>query len=369
MTTQQPRVTASGAGLVADISLRRGRFEARAGFDVDRGEVLAILGPNGAGKTSVLRAVAGLLPITDGVIRLDGVVLDEPGSGIFVESRARPIGVVFQDYRLFPHMSVADNVAFGPRSRGADRAAARESARTWLERFDLGSFADRRPSALSGGQAQRVALARALAADPRLLLLDEPLAALDARTRADVQGDLRRHLREFGGASLLVTHDPVESLILADRILVLEDGRVVQEGSPAEVTRRPLTDYVARLVGLNLYPGSLTGTSVDLDGGGSLVVASHDLAGRVLVACRPSSINVSVDEPNGASARNHWPGRIDDMSMLTDRIRMDVAGAPRAIVDVTPSAVAELGLFSGKDVWLSVKATDLDVYPAGVQGT
>ena len=197
------------------------------------GEVLGVLGPNGSGKSTLLNAVAGLMPVSRGQILLDGQVVDDAATGEFLEAADRPVGFVFQNYRLFPHLSVLDNVAFSPRARGISRHEARAAATRWLDRLGLTPFAGRRPADLSGGQAQRVALARALAGDPALLLLDEPLSALDARTRLDVQTELSRHLSDFAGPCLLVTHDPFEALVLADRLLVLEDGQIVQEGTPA----------------------------------------------------------------------------------------------------------------------------------------
>src|SRR4051812_12248779 len=251
--------------LEADVVAGRGRFTLRTRLRVGNGEVLAVLGPNGAGKSTLLRALAGLLPLRAGRTALDDPhgnsadggrrVLDDPEAGVFVPVERRGVGVVFQDHRLFPHLSVLDNVAYPGRIAGQGRAAARADAEAWISRFGLGDLAGRRPAQLSGGQAQRVALARALARRPGLLLLDEPMAALDARTRIDVRAELKRHLAAYDGPVVLVTHDPVDALVLASRILVLEGGLVTQEGTPAEVARRPATEYVARLVGLNLYPG------------------------------------------------------------------------------------------------------------------
>jgi molybdate transport system ATP-binding protein len=198
-----------------------------------------------------------------------------------------------------------------------------------------------------------------------LLLLDEPLSALDARIRLDVQTELRRHLSNFGGPCLLVTHDPLEALVLADRLLVLEEGRIVQEGMPADIARRPATEYVARLVGLNLYAGEVDGPKVRLRGGGTFVVPDHGQHGEVLVALRPSSVVVSIEQPH-TSARNAWPATIVGLTLLTDRVRIDLEGEPSAVVDVTPSAVSELELTSGSRVWLTAKATDLEVYGADV---
>jgi len=351
-----------GRELTVDLQVRRSSFELRLAFTAAAGGVLAVLGPNGAGKSTLLRALAGLTPVSSGTIRLGDQVLEDAATGAFVEPAERPVGYVFQDYRLFPHLSVRDNVAFASRSSGLARPQAHSIADRWLARLGLTELADRRPAALSGGQAQRVALARALAAEPGLLLLDEPLAALDARTRLDVQDELRRHLADFAGPCLLVTHDPVEALVLADRLLVVDDGRVVQEGLPAEVARRPATDYVARLVGLNLFPGRVAGSAVVLDHGGTLVVPDHGSHGQVLVAVRPSAVTVSTSRPDGTSARNGWQGAVVGLTLLADRVRLDVDGPPRTLVDVTPAAVAELGLHAGAQVWLSVKATDLEVY-------
>jgi molybdate transport system ATP-binding protein len=270
---------------------------------------------------------------------------------------------VFQNYRLFPHLSVAENVAFSPRARGLSRQAARSAARHWLERLGLADLADRKPDELSGGQAQRVALARALAGQPALLLLDEPLSALDAGTRLDVEAELRQHLADFTGPCLLVTHDPLEALVLADRIVVLEGGRIVQEGTPGQVARQPATDYVAKLVGLNLYAGRADGAQVELTAGGTFVTASTHARGDVLVAVRPSAIVVSTHRPQPSSARNTWPATVTGLTMLADRVRLDLDGKPSALVDVTPAAVAELSLASGSQVWLTAKATDLEVYP------
>jgi molybdate transport system ATP-binding protein len=360
VTSEASRVA---QGLVIDAEITRDEFTLRVDLSLPPDEVLGVLGPNGAGKSTLLNAAAGLIPVSRGRILLDGQVLDDAATGEFVEPASRPVGFVFQNYRLFPHLSVLDNVAFSPRARGRRRSEARATASTWLSRLGLAPFASRRPADLSGGQAQRVALARALAGSPALLLLDEPLSALDARTRLDVQTELRRHLSDFAGPCLLVTHDALDALVLADRLLVLEDGKIVQEGTPAAVARRPATEYVARLVGLNLYAGDVDGATVSLRGGGSFVVPDHNQHGHVLVALRPSAVVVSVDQPH-TSARNAWPAIVVGLTLLTDRVRIDMDGEPSALVDVTPSAVSELDLTSGSRVWLTAKATDLEVYGA-----
>lgn len=221
-----------GAGLAAHLVLDRGAFTLDVRLTVAPGEVLALLGPNGAGKTTSLRALAGLAPLTGGYLRLDGTTLEEPAARRRTPPERRPVGVIFQDYLLFPHLTALDNVAFGPRCHGASRARARAVAADLLARMGLADHAGVKPRRLSGGQAQRVALARALAIEPRLLLLDEPLAALDALARLDVRAELRRRLAAFEAVAVLVTHDPLDAMVLADRLVVIEHGRVVQEGTP-----------------------------------------------------------------------------------------------------------------------------------------
>ena len=339
-----------------------GAFELDVDLKVEPGEVVAVLGPNGAGKTSLLRGLAGLLPLDAGRVALNGVVLEEPVAGVFVPSERRPIAMVFQDYLLFPHLTVLENVAFGLRSRGTSRPEATATAHRWLERVGLAAEAERKPASLSGGQAQRVALARALATKPALLLLDEPMAALDASTRVELRRDLRRHLESFEGVRLLVTHDPVEAMAMADRLVILEQGRVLQSGSPADVTQRPRSRYVADLVGVNLFRGRASENVITIDGGGSMT-ATGAADGEVFAVVHPRTVALYRTRPDG-TPRNVWEGRAVDLDFEGDRVRVRLAGSPSIVAEVTPAAVRELNLDRGDPVWVAVKATEVTVYPA-----
>ncbi|MBC8991505.1 MULTISPECIES: ABC transporter ATP-binding protein [Micromonospora] len=347
--------------LDAHLAAERDGFSLDVRLRIAAGEVVALLGPNGAGKTTALRVLAGLHPLTAGHLTLDGADLDRPDRRMWTPPERRPVGVVFQDYLLFPHLSALDNVAFGPRRRGADKRAARARAQEWLDRVGLGDQARRRPRQLSGGQAQRVALARALAVDPALLLLDEPLAALDARTRLDTRAELQRHLGAHPGATLLVTHDPLDALVLADRLVIVEHGRVVQEGDAATVTARPRTDYVARLVGLNLHRGRADGHTVTV---GELALTTADTVhGDVFVAYPPAAVALHPSRPEG-SPRNVWAATVTGVQRHGDNLRVQLAGPVEVAADVTPAAAAHLGLIPGRPVWAAVKAAETRAYPA-----
>jgi molybdate transport system ATP-binding protein len=350
--------SASDKGLDSRLVVHRDAFRLDIALAAAPGDVVALLGPNGAGKSTALRALAGLTPLSDGGrIRLDGADLGR------TPPEARPVGVVFQDYLLFPHLSALDNVAFGPRCQGVPKAAARERAARWLERMGLAEHAAAKPRRLSGGQAQRVALARALATHPRLLLLDEPLAALDARTRLDVRSQLRRHLSDFEAVAVLVTHDPLDAMVLADRLVVVEHGRVVQEGTPSDIARHPRTDYIAQLVGLNLYRGAAEGHTVRLDEGPA-ITTTEDLDGPVFVAFPPGAVTLYRERPTGSSARNLWRCEVAGLETHGDQIRADLTGELALAADLTTVAAAELDLHTGAPVWATVKAAQTHAYPA-----
>lgn len=326
------------------------------------GETIAVLGPNGSGKTTLFRCLAGLLALDRGRIILDGVTLDDAATGRCVPPERRPVGVVFQDYLLFSNLTALENVAFGLRARGAPKAASRVRAAEWLERVGLADHAHHRPHALSGGQAQRVALARALATEPRLLLLDEPLAALDAGTRAEIRRDLRHHLATFDGMRLLVTHDPVDAYALADRVIVLEEGQVVQFGTLEDVTAQPRSRYVADLVGLNLLRGHAHDGAMVTVAGGHIVPAER-VTGDTYVVIQPHAVALYRSPPEG-SPRNVWPVTVADIARRSDRVRVRLVGAVPLVAEITPAALDALALRPGDELWASVKATEIMAYPA-----
>ncbi|MEU5145974.1 ABC transporter permease [Streptomyces yangpuensis] len=319
------------------------------------GTTIAVVGENGAGKTTLLRALLGLTPRAHAELRLgDADVTALP-------PHKRQVAWVPQDGALFPHLNALANTAYGLRARRVPRSDARREAQAWLDRLGVGHLAHRKPSQLSGGQAQRVALARALAARPRLLLLDEPLAALDQTTRARVRHTLRTHLAGFGGVCLIVTHDPVEAVSLADRVLVLADGRALQDAPPAEVSRHPRSPWVARMLGRNAWPGIASADGLALAGGGRLVVAEALPEGaQALAIIAPEAVSVHRDRPGG-SPRNVWPGTVREITAVGSRLRVLIgsAEAPDLVAEITPDAAAELGLADGSEVWTSVKATEV----------
>ncbi len=348
--------------LDAHVVVRRGSLALDVHLTVEAGETVAVVGPNGAGKTTMLRALAGLLSLDAGRVTLGDTVLEDPRAGIAVPTERRGIGVVFQDHLLLPHLSALDNVAFGLRARGVRRAAARRTAFDWLERLGVSTVADLRPAEMSGGQAQRVALARALAPDPRMVLLDEPLSALDATTRPAVRRDLLRHLAEHTGPRVVITHDPMEAALLASRLVVVEHGRVTQRGTLDEISARPQSAYVADLVGVNLLRGASSGTHVELMTGAS-VQTVNEAFGDVHLAVPPRAVALHLDMPQG-SARNVWPATVGTVEPRGVVVRVQLLGAVPLVAEVTSGAVEQLDISPGSGVWASVKATEIAVYPA-----
>ena len=331
-------------------------------IDIADGQTVALLGPNGAGKTTALRALMGLVDVHHGRVVLDGVVLDDPTTDTWVPPERRRIGAVFQDGILFPHLNALDNVAFGLRSRGVRTRDARRHATEWLERLEVGDLADAKPRSLSGGQSQRVALARALVTEPQLVVLDEPLTALDASTRPEVRRLLARHLDAFDGGALVVTHDPIEAMALADRIIVIEDGRVTQEGTPTEVREQPRTRYVADVAGVNLYRGHAGSDGLVLDGG-ALLVSAQRLDGPAFAVVHPRAVSLHTHQPEG-TPRNVWQGVVRHVDPEGDRARVHVDTPVPITAEITAASRTELALSEGTPVWVSVKATEVALYPA-----
>jgi molybdate transport system ATP-binding protein len=348
--------------LTATVELRLGVLDLAVDLVAPGGETVAVLGPNGAGKTTCLRALAGLVPLDAGRVALDDLVLDDPAAGVWVPTERRPIGFVFQDHLLFPHLSAVENVAFGLRARGQRRAAADRAARSWLERLGLLDHAAAKPAQLSGGQAQRVAIARALAVEPRVLLLDEPLAALDATTRIEVRRALRRHLSDFAGPRVVVTHDPVDAMALADRVVVLEAGRVVQAGTLADLRNEPRSRYVADLVGVNLYRGQVQGDRFALDAGGALAIVNDEaLTGDAFALVRPHAVALHRRAPDG-SALNVWEGTVGAVDDEGERARVRVDGGIPLTAEITARSRRDLALVVGDPIWISVKATEIEIF-------
>ncbi len=336
----------------ADLVVTAGSFSVTARLSGVPGEVIALVGPNGAGKSTLLRGLAGLAPAR-GTIEVDGHELSRQ------PPEARGIGWVPQAGLLFPHLSALDNTAYGLRARGASRTRARQQAQQWLDRLAVGHLADRRPAQLSGGQAQRVALARALVGDPALVLLDEPLGALDASTRDDVRRTLRAVLTASRATAIVVTHDPVDAVALADRMLVLEAGRQLQLGSVAEVTAAPRSPWVAELLGQNAWRGTTSPDGLTVTDGG-VVHAADPLTPGVpaLALAWPGAVALHREPPTG-SPRNVLVGEVVEASALGSRVRVRVASTPAVTAEVTAAAAAELRLADGGPVWATFKATEV----------
>jgi molybdate transport system ATP-binding protein len=347
-------------GLDAHLVVSRGEgFTLDVSLSIPAGRTIALLGPNGAGKSTVVAAIAGLLPLDDGHIALNGRTLDSPADNVLVPSEDRSIGVVFQDYVLFPHLTIVENVEFGLRSRKTPRHEAREHAIRWLETIGLDDLADRKPGDLSGGQAQRVALARALITEPEILLLDEPLAALDATTRVDLRRTLADHLNQFSGPRMIITHDPTEAFLLADEIHVIEDGVITQVGVPDDIRLRPRTAYIADLAGSNLVLGMADHGTVTA-GTHLLHIADTHIAGPVLAAIHPRAIVLDRHEPDG-SPRNTWEATVIRIEHYGDRVRLQTGEPLPLTAEITPDALNALEIVEGSIVWISIKATEISV--------
>ncbi|PUB27584.1 molybdate transport system ATP-binding protein [Promicromonospora sp. AC04] len=332
-------------------------------FDIAPGETVALLGPNGAGKSTVLAVTAGLLRPDVGRVTLDGRPLTVRGHrerDLHVPPHDRQVSLLAQEPLLFPHLSVLDNVAFGPRSRGDSRSGSRAAADQWLREVGIEELADRRPAQLSGGQAQRAAVARALAADPKLLLLDEPMAALDVAVTPALRQTLRRVLAER--TVVLVTHDALDALLLADRVIVIDGGEIVDQGDSSEVLARPRSRFTAQIAGLNMIPGTWRDHAV-------LTAAGMRVEGHpgdpqphegdpVVAVFPPSAVSVFLDAPGG-SPRNALEVTITHLEPHGGQIRVRTA---ELSAEITAQAAAELDLAPGSRAFFVIKATEIAVY-------
>jgi len=349
------------------IELQVSARDVRLRLDVAAGETVAVLGPNGAGKSTLLSAIAGLITPDSGSCELDGTVLfDLPAEGrgprVWQPPHRRGVSLLAQEALLFPHLSVLENVAFAPRSAGVRASAAREIATGWLREVDAEQLSARRPAELSGGQAQRIAVARALAADPGLLLLDEPLAALDVSVAPAVRRMLRRVLA--GRSAVIVTHDVLDAYTLADRVVIVEAGRIVDQGTPAEVFDRPRSAFAAGLAGLNLLTGIRRGNSLaPADAAATVANIPESTVGEgapLSLAVRPAAVSVSIDPPTD-------PAAVSVRAELIDlEPRGDFVRARSAVLaaDVTPREAALLDAAVGSPVWFSFTAVAATLYPA-----
>ena len=338
-------------------------------LDVPPGQVVAVLGANGAGKSTLLSLIAGLVRPDSGRITLDGRALVDVDRRLWVAPHRRAVVLLAQQALLFPHLTAAANVAFAPRSKGSGRRDAMAQAVRWLAAVDATEFADRRPAQLSGGQAQRIAIARALAADPAVLLLDEPMAALDVAVAPALRQLLRRVLRDTGRTALLVTHDLIDALTLADRVVVLDSGRVVEDGPTRGVLTRPRSAFAARIAGVNLISGT-TDTHGLRTGQGTLVQGLHDpscVTGANAVAMfSPAAVPVHITPPTG-SPRNHIAVTVTELEPRGEIVRVHagdtVGGAGDLVADITAASAADLQLLPGKPVHFAIKATEVQIYP------
>ncbi|MBO3083781.1 ABC transporter ATP-binding protein [Cellulomonas fengjieae] len=345
--------------LDAQVAVRRGAFALDVTITAQPGEIVAVLGPNGAGKSTLLAVLAGHLAPSAGVVRVGERTLTAVGDGVTtaVRPERRSVGLLGQEPLVFPHLSARENVAFGPRAAGVPAAQARRTADEWLAAVGLGALADRRPDALSGGQRQRVALARALAAEPAVLLLDEPFAQLDVRTAAELRDLVRAQVRRTRTSTVLVTHDVLDAVTLADRVVVLHDGQVVERGRPLDVLTEPAHPFTAALAGVNLVVGRLVrepdGSTALAGPGGVRVPCSATDGTRAQVTFSPSAVTVGAG----------WPARVVDLEPGTTGVRVRTTGD--VLVDLPPAQVARLGLQVGTELRLSVPTEHVRVRTLG----
>jgi molybdate transport system ATP-binding protein len=355
--------------LRAALQHRLGEFSLDCELSGRDAATLVLVGESGSGKSTALKLLAGLQRPERGRITLGESVWCDTAASVWVGAPSRSVGYVPQDYALFPHFSAADNVGFGLRASGLPRVEVRSRTAAMLERFNLLDLASRRPSQLSGGQQQRVALARALALEPRLLLLDEPLSALDVETRHGVRTELKKLLAGLSCVTVLVTHAPMEALLFGDSITVMERGRVVQNGDRLSLLKEPRSRYVATLLGLNLLPGQVLsrgpGQEITVSTArGEITAMGQSTAKEQFVVVSPDQVTLSLEAPAG-SARNVLRGEITEIlpePPYGERVRVVIGPSPVFVAEVTAAAAEQLGLIVGRTVHAAFKATSVAAY-------
>ena len=355
--------------LDARLGKQRGTFTLDVAFSAASGSTTVLLGESGSGKTSVLRLLAGLDRLDTGWLTVEGARYADAIAGLHVSPWLRDIGYVAQDYALFPHLSVFDNVAFGLRAGRYPRRQVRTRVLDALALVGIPELAERRPGQLSGGQQQRAAVARALVLDPRLLLLDEPLSSLDLQTRRALRVELRALLRRLSCVTVYVTHSPVEALVLGDRLVVLDGGRVAQAGSRDDLLRSPRSPFVAELVGTNLFVGrpverGWTPSEAIRTPHGTYAVDETGGSGATYLTVSPREITLFRARPD-SSAQNVFAGTVQEIVPEPpggERVRVVLRTKPVLVAEVTREAVGELALVEGTPVFAAFKATGVHVY-------
>lgn len=357
--------------LDADIRLHKGTWRLSASLGARSGQTVAVVGPNGSGKTSLLHALAGITPLADGFVTYADDSWDDPSRRLLVRPDLRDAAICFQDARLFPHLSVLDNVAFAGRCSGLSKSESRSQAIEWIDRFGLAGLADRKPGQLSGGQARRASLARTLATHASLLLLDEPTASLDGPSVVEIRELLRSVLADRQGVAVVVSHDPRDVLGLADRIVVLEDGNVINAGTATQIASQPGSAYVADLVGANLISGSAS-EGLFITATGATFAAPSQLNGSVFAAIPTRSVRVSIADPVSSAQTPgvmRWVATVAAVEHQWADVRIRLRGQIELLADIPLASFGSRSFVPGDRVSVEVSAADVSVYPAPDRGS